>query len=215
MNISREKTIELAASDYDQLVAIIHRTNDIETLVNLIRPNTMYDVLKNACAKLIELAEVVMKQCYQSNYYRMSCAARERLEPSSEMSNRILNAITKNHNKVNMSLDNYDYMYVAFIDKVNYEMKYHKTRSLGGATLGGMAAGMMFGPIGAFIGGVAGACMTDTAVGDNLRDRFMTVFNEFSATLDDVGTYIIEMVDSLLEILSSYENIFDGHHYID
>lgn len=214
-NDRRDQIIGIVAADFDQLVNITNRTDDIETLLQLMCPNDLFKLLEKATIELVGIAKHLMNKCFELNYYRLSSNAKERLYPTDDMDVKILNIIGYYHNVINKTVNNYLNMYSRFIDKVEYVMEHNKTKSFGGATLGGIAAGLLFGPIGAFIGGIAGASYADSASKGDLIDRFNVLYREFVSTLDDVGRYIVDMVDRMLAILHNYEELFDGHQFIE
>lgn len=67
---------------------------------------------------------------------------------------------------------------------------------------------MLFGPIGAIIGGVAASSYIEGRSREDaqaeFRIRFESLTNEFCETMNDIETYIDEMIDRLICAIDNY-----------
>lgn len=195
--------------EFNQLLELYERTDDIDSLMRLMHTDNLTEIIANALTKLGAVGINIFKQNYSSQYDCLSNQAKQQLMPSIDMEKKLLSFISSDNEAIILTLNNYTDRYQSMIDFL-YKAKIDSdSNSFGGGIIGGAIAGLAFGPIGAIIGGIAaGSYVGERSRVDSQADfkvLFQALTTEFGNTMDDLDTFLDEMVDRLIAATENYE----------
>lgn len=203
-----------AKQEYEQCRKVFLRTEDQSSLLRQMHPENITGIIERAADTINSFAMRTIKSCYEKSYSRMNDNARFRMMPSCDMENQLMQSIITCNKGIYVSINNYSHMYYDFYEYAGQAQSTCDNRSYGGAAIGGIIAGLALGPIGAIIGGIAGSAFVEDNIKSDARSRIPALYNEFTATMDEVGDYIDDMAESALNHTNSYIRLFHQAGYL-
>lgn len=147
---------------------------------------------------------------YSAFSNKLSSQLQQELRPSIKMEKMLQAYFMSMHEETNTAMKKFTERYQDVVDYLNNTKSDLQNKSLGGGVIGGMLAGLAFGPIGAVVGGIAAGCFIEDNIKEsarsNIEEIFQNLFAEFEKTLEQIIIFLEDVViNRLISATDTYK----------